>query len=65
MARTYIKTLKEAAVEAVNDALAQPKLPSPDEIEKDDEDEIDEGIVSSVSFNYDDKEILCAEKDRL
>lgn len=33
MARTYIKTLKEAAVDAVNDALAQPKLPSPDEIE--------------------------------
>lgn len=65
MARTYIKTLKEAAVEAVNDALAQPKLPSHDEIEKDDEDEIDEQIGSSISINGNGEGILCVEKDRL
>ena len=32
MARTYEETIYDAAVEAVNDALAQPKLPTPDEI---------------------------------
>ena len=32
MARTYEETLEEATVDAVNDALAQPKLPTPNEI---------------------------------
>ena len=32
MARTYEETIYDATVDAVNDALAQPKLPSPDEI---------------------------------
>ena len=32
MARTYEETIYDAAVEAVNDALAQSKLPTPDEI---------------------------------
>lgn len=32
MARTYEETIYDAAVDAVNDALAQPKLPTPDEI---------------------------------
>lgn len=32
MARTYEETIKEAAMDAINDALAQPKLPTPDEI---------------------------------
>lgn len=32
MARTYEETIYDATVDAVNDALAQPKLPTPDEI---------------------------------
>ena len=32
MARTYEETIYDATVDAVNDALAQPKLPSPDEL---------------------------------
>lgn len=32
MARTYEETIYDATVDAVNDALAQPVLPSPDEI---------------------------------
>ena len=32
MARTYEETLEEATVDAVNDALSQPKLPTPNEI---------------------------------
>ena len=32
MARTYEETIYDATVDAVNDALAQPVLPTPDEI---------------------------------
>ena len=32
MVRTYEETIKEAAMDAINDALAQSKLPTPDEI---------------------------------
>ena len=32
MARTYEETIEEATIDAVNDALVQPKLPSPNEI---------------------------------
>lgn len=32
MARTYEETIFDATVDAVNDALAQPVLPTPDEI---------------------------------
>ena len=34
MARTYEETIYDATVDAVNDALAQPVLPTPDEINK-------------------------------